>query len=116
MKPTPTTLRFERACRKWQITLGLMDWTFTFRTDKQDGSRYADVSYDCDSRQATITAYTDTLTSARAERIALHEMFHVLLADVLRAAAARGDDGHKDVRLEEHRVIERLLNAIEGRP
>lgn len=115
MKTTPAQ-RFEAACRKWQVTLGLTDWTLTFKTTQGDGEHEADVGYNCETRQATITYYKGVDDAAKAERVALHEMLHVLLADMLQQAARRACDTHVDVAREEHRVIERLLNALDGRP
>lgn len=115
MKPTTWTRRFEKSCREWQIRLGLTDWTLSFKVAPAEGNYEATVEYNCDSRQAAVTAYANTTGADRAERTAFHEMLHVLLADVLSEAALRASDTHPAVVREEHRVIERLLNAIEGR-
>jgi hypothetical protein len=47
-----------------------------------------------------------------AEETALHEMLHLLMADVLSVAAKRRQEAHPDVVLEEHRAIERLVNVL----
>lgn len=100
------------------MKLGLVDWTLSFRTERDDGVRYAHVAYDTDARQATITVFVrkSTRDTLAPERIALHEMLHVLFADMLAVTAARASDTHAEVGREEHKVIERLLNAMEGRP
>lgn len=116
MTSTPWTRRFEKSCRAWQVTLGLTDWTLSFKLARADGTRQADVAYDVEGRQATITAYVKTSDASAPERVALHEMLHLLFADMLAAAAARASDTHADVGREEHKAIERLLNALEGRP
>jgi hypothetical protein len=115
MKITPAK-RFEASCRKWQVTLGLTDWTLHFKTAKADGAHEAMVEYNGENRHATITFFVGVKDALVAERVALHEMLHVLFADMLTIAAKRASDGHADVLLEEHRVIERLLNALDGRP
>jgi len=113
----PWNRRFEASCRDWQVRLGLMDWTLTFRVEPPSGNYEATICYDCASRQATLTSFgAGTPGRTKADRIALHEMLHLLFADTLVMAATRASDMHPDVGREEHRVIERLLNALEGRP
>lgn len=117
MKTTKNgAIAFERACRRWQVTLGLTDWTFSFKTAKADGVHEAEVMYNCETRCAIFTYYVGVDDACTPARIALHEMLHVLLADMLSIAARRADDNHPDALREEHRVIERLLNALDGRP
>lgn len=116
MKPTPWTRRFEKSCRAWQVTLGLTDWSITYRVGRCPGA-WARIEYDVDARAALITANGDMkgLGERAPERIALHEMLHLLFADMLDVAGKRGSD-HVDTGRAEHALIERLLNAIEGRP
>jgi hypothetical protein len=114
---TPWTRAFEKACRQWQAKLGLTDWTLRFKVEKGDGSRWAHVNYDLDCRQVQVISYpSKDPPHAAPERIALHEMLHILLADYVNVAASKGSDTHDDVVREEHRAIERLLNALDGRP
>jgi hypothetical protein len=110
-KPTPWTRAFEKACWEWQIKLGLTDWTLRFKVEKGDGSRWAHVDYDLECRQVQVISYPDKM-DANPDRIALHEMLHILLADYVSLAANRCSDTHTDVVREEHRAIERLLNAL----
>ena len=116
MKSTPWTRRFEKSCRDWQVKLGLTDWSLTYKVDRCHGA-WARVEYDVDARQALITAHADMKGEGERapERIALHEMLHLLFADTIAVAGQRGAD-HVDTGRAEHIVIERLLNAIEGRP
>lgn len=116
MTPTPWTRRFEKSCRAWQTKLGLTDWSIIYRVDRMPGA-WACVTYDVDSRTAAITSNPDSkgVGQCAPERIALHEMLHLLFADTIATASARGAD-HVDTGRAEHALIERLLNAIEGRP
>lgn len=116
MKPTPWTIRFEKSCREWQDKFGLLDWSLTFKVDRCDGA-WARVEYHVDARSAVIVANADMkgLGERAPERVALHEMLHLLFADMIDTAGRRGAD-HADTGRAEHAVIERLLNAIEGRP
>ena len=120
MKPAVWSRRFEASCRKWQAMLGLTDWTLHFKMEKGDGTKHANVQYTCDSRQVIVTSFIERGeadgTRATPERIALHEMLHIALADYCTAAARFASDTHDDVIREEHKVIERLLNALDGRP
>lgn len=116
MKKSPTSVRFEAACRRWQATLGLTDWTLTFKTATADGEYEAYVEYNCENRHASITFFVGVKEALSPERVALHEMLHILFADMLSTAARLASDGHKDVGREEHKAIERLLNALDGRP
>lgn len=102
--------RFARACRKWQARFGLTDWNLQVKVKGRDEAHYAYVEYDNDSRHAAIT-YVEG-NNASIEDSALHEVLHVLLADLLATAARRGSDTHDDVRREEHRLIERLLPLL----
>ena len=113
MKPHRWSVRFEKACRQWQGKLGLTDWTILFKVGKESEAE-ADVVYNCTNRHATITSYI-TSDALSPERIALHEMLHLLFADMLEMAGQKGGD-HADVGKEEHRAIERLLNTMDGKP
>lgn len=117
MKTTKSgAVAFERACRRWQVTLGLTDWEFSFRKAKNDDTHYANVMYNCENRHAIFTYYIGVEDSPAPRRLALHEVLHVLGADWSRTIAARGSEDHPDAAREEHKLIERLLNALDGRP
>lgn len=113
MSGSTWTRRFETAARRWQRDLGLTDWSVRYRTKSTHDENLADISRDGDARIAIVTAYANA-GGFPAERIALHEMLHLALADLLRVAAKRGAD-HNDTVLEEHRLIERLLAVIPER-
>ncbi len=105
--------RFKKACRSWQGKLGLTDWTFVYKIDRRDNDHYGYVTYSWDSRLATITLVPGK--DSDIEAIALHEVLHVLLADLLATVASRASDTHPDVVREEHRVIERLMAVLGGK-
>lgn len=111
------TDRFETACRNWQATFGLTDWTIHFKSAESKGDRVeAMVEYEVEDRHATFTVFEGAATGLTPERVALHEVFHLVFADMLATAAQRGSAEQADVAREEHRVIERLLNVMDGRP
>jgi hypothetical protein len=105
---------FEAWCAEWQKRLGLLDWAFSFRSERGDGTKVAEVDMDREAREAIFTAYTGGKHSFTPKRIALHEVLHVLLNEMQELASIRGNHEHRDVALEEHRAIERLLNLIIG--
>ena len=107
--------RFEESCCDWAAKLGLNDWAFGFRSEEGDGTKVAEVAMDREAREAIFTAYTGGKHSYTPERIALHEVLHVVFNEMQELAAIRGNHEHRDVGLEEHRAIERLLNLIIGK-
>lgn len=116
MKGKKWASRFEASCRDWQTRLGLNDWAFRFRVKRGDDTKAAEVDMDRDAREAVFTAYTRGKHVDTPERVALHEVLHVVLNEMQEVAALRGNHEHKDVEIEEHRAIERLVNMIDGRP
>jgi hypothetical protein len=105
---------FEEWCSEWGKRLGLLDWAFSFRSEEGDGTKVAEVEMDRDAREAIFTAYTGGKHSFTPQRIALHEVLHVLFNDMQEVTADLGNHEHRNVALEEHRAIERLLNLIIG--
>lgn len=117
MKITKTwAKRFHHSCRTWQAKFGLTDWSLSFaaEVDRSGEEIEAQVRYSCENRTATLVAMLGSMTDSSPEDAALHEMSHLLLADVLRVATQRKRDTHADVVREEHRVIERLVTAFGG--
>lgn len=114
MKSKAPAARFERGCRQWQARLGLMDWCFLFAPEKGDGTLCAQVHMDSDARSARFVYFTATEQDDSPERIAFHEVLHVLYVETIELAARRGGATHFEVIREEHRAIERLCNAIVG--
>lgn len=105
--------RFESECRLLQLQFGLLDWCFIYERASGDGSKSAEVNMDRDAREAVFTTYLFDQTD-NPERIALHEILHVIFVEPLEMAALRGDAEHVDVAREEHRGIERLVNYMRG--
>ena len=97
---------FENAARQWIDRLGLKDWHVDFKLDEEGTDAEAQVEHDRNSRHATFTYFAAAKKSYSPERLALHEVLHLLMADVIPA------DCSGDVAREEHRVIERLLHVL----
>ena len=98
---------FVLAVEHWVNKLGLKDWYVDIKHD-QGGTDYeALVEYDKETRHATFTFYSAGQSSSYSiERLALHEVLHLLFADTI------PEDCGDDVAREEHRVIERLLHVL----
>jgi hypothetical protein len=110
-KPTRWSRGFEAAVRRDQVKFGLTNWCFWFKVEEGDGTICAEVRMGREGRDATFVAFTKTEQDDPPERVARHEIYHVLLCDVLEICASRGSDRHIDTKIAEHEVIERLLNA-----
>ena len=57
---------------------------------------------------------SDRIRQGGIKRVALHETFHYLLDDLIQLALKRTAT-EEDIRREEHRVINRLINATFGK-
>lgn len=97
---------FENEVRTWVDRLGLKDWYVDFKLDEESLEVEAQVEYDKNTRHATFTYFAAAKKSYYPERLALHEVLHLLMADVIPA------DCSGDVAREEHRMIERLLHVL----
>ena len=91
----------------WVNKLGLKDWYVDIKHDRRGTDYEALVEYDKETRHATFTFYSAGQSSSYSiERLALHEVLHLLFADTI------PEDCGDDVAREEHRVIERLLHVL----
>lgn len=113
MSPGAKFAAYRKACLKWQQLLGLGDWRLMFELDRESSAElHARVLYNVANRAAKLIYCTRSETDQSVERQALHEMLHLLTADMLELAGDRADGSHADVVKEEHRVIERLLKVL----
>ena len=99
--------QFYFAVNNWIDRLGLKDWYVDIKHDQEGTDYEALVEYDKETRHATFTFYSAGQSSSYSiERLALHEVLHLLFADTI------PEDCGDDVAREEHRVIERLLHVL----
>lgn len=110
--------RFEKGARHWLRRLGLTDWHVEIDAPKSGGDdRTAAISFNETNRKARISWYglpkDQKVLSATIppETTALHEVLHLLFADMTAMVGKRGES-HDDSIREEHRVIERLLAVL----
>ena len=104
--------QFREECLRWQSEFGLTDWTIQFQAAKSDSPDEADIDYDCDTRHAKSTYYVGVEDSLHPRDVALHEVLHLLLADMLLAAISARDESDPILAREEHKVIERLIKVL----
>jgi len=105
---------FERRVRLWLIRLGLTDWCIQFRHSKKKTDYRALVSYDTKEREAVFTLSvcwgTSTISHGEINLVALHEVLHLLLADLTDLLPSN----KKSIVLE-HATMRRLEYALLGR-
>lgn len=118
-KWTKTTLKdfdtYQKLCLEWQKRLGLTNWALYFQRD-DDRSSYGRTRWDIDGAVATITLSKEwddfrSINDSELNRLALHEMLHVLLAEIVHVAESRyTNDG--ELSVVEHHVLRRIENVI----
>lgn len=116
MKTTAAQFKlFKEHSEKWRLALGLNDWYVYYSHEKAEGT-YARTRWDNGSQIATIILNTTwdvmrPLDSRELDRVALHEMLHVAMADIVAHAESRyiTEDGLEQA---EHRLIRRMEYAL----
>jgi hypothetical protein len=108
MEPTANDrfAAFTSCVNHWAFRLGLTDWYVDIKHDLEGTDAEAQVEHDRDTRYAVFTYYSAATPTYPIEKLALHEVLHLLFADMWPEGC--GDD----VAREEHRVIERLLHVL----
>lgn len=99
---------FDEFIRVWANTLGLSDWDF-YRGEGRPKNAMADVKPDYKARYAKYRTGNWTHippTPVALERVACHEVCHVLLSEML-VAHEEGDDVDWQMSAE-HRVVNQL--------
>jgi hypothetical protein len=109
--PDNRLAEFESFCREWMGLFGLGDWTATFEWMGNRAHR-AEVTYNILSRQAVFGLSRAKVPSRELRMSALHEVMHVLFADL--SGMAEGACNAEVVLREEHRIISRVENWVVG--
>lgn len=105
--------QFREECLKWQKRLNLLHWTLTFKAENNSASEVeALCDYDCETREAVLTYYIGVQNVTHPKDNALHEMLHLLLADMNLAAVQATDEEDTTLQREEHKVIAILEKVI----
>jgi len=116
MKTTKADFQlFKEACLKWQDKLGMVDWSIHYAHEFVEGD-YARTYWNLSGAVATVylsTKWDDLRPKTRdaLDRLALHEVLHILVAPLTAEAEARYTD-QKTIDTAEHCIIRRLENII----
>lgn len=112
---TPKTFAlFKETFKKWQVRLGLQEWTVSFKKQEMDDAE-ACIDSDPESRTALVTINSKPFhlnNNKDIEETALHEVLHLLIADLSHAAVDRYTDRETLVRVEEA-LVNRLTTLCQ---
>lgn len=105
---------FREECLFWQQAFGLNDWeiVFKFEEAKQGQDYESETDLDCDTRYATVTYFHGIVDAIHPADVALHEMQHLLYADMLLSAIHARDESDPILGREEHKVIIRMGKVL----
>lgn len=108
--------KFEELAREYMKTFGVTDWDIGFTTTKDDSGDMACVAYMYSARAASLSIDVGFDADEEDVRVsALHEVLHLLFADMREAVAPYlpKDDEALSLRLKslEHSVINRIIRA-----
>lgn len=110
---------FKNDCLAWQKKLGLTNWVIYFYHKKIEDS-YANTAWHMSSAAATINLSTvwdegRLYSEKELDRLALHEVLHVLLAQLIAEAEDRFSN-QTALNIAEHNIIRTLENVLVGFP
>ena len=98
--------RFKKAVEKWIDKLGLTDWNWEITFEELPEETHGRACFDKTARLARIVynknANSNPLKYYKPEEVALHEVLHVLFADIV----------PDEKQVEEHKVIARLMKVL----
>lgn len=106
--------KFISYCLHWQDELGLKDWHLYF-FHKSIGDSFADTAASPSGRAVTIrfnTSWPDRpLSDYEIKQCALHEVLHIVTAEMMNEARSRFADEY-NLEAAEHSVVTRMTNYI----
>lgn len=108
--------KFKAKCEQLIQKFGLQDWHLTFAHEQIGNGVSAQTQYNTTAHHAslrlTITTEGDYGLEFDVERLATHEVLHLLLADYCETVAKLGSSNHDLVVAQEHAVLHRLMRVI----
>ena len=107
---------FRAWCVLWVERFGLTDWCIAYRLDGESMGRLAGATLDAQARNATVylaNSHSADEPEWDMEALALHEVLHVVVADLGDLARSRYVMEDALERIEEALVV-RLSHAIEA--
>ena len=103
---------FREEVNKWVTRLGITGWDIEIRHEQIGNGTNAQCVYNTQKRHAlfrlTVNTEGDFGMTTNPSELALHEVLHLLLADLVGTVATLGDDSHTLAIGKEHEVINRL--------
>ena len=105
---------FTKTCKFWMKQFGLLDYRVQFYHEKLDESDCAMTTTCRQDRAGAITLNTQWAIPATAEelqRVALHEVMHVLISDLSDLALQRVISD-MDIHIANEAIVVRLENGI----
>lgn len=108
-------LDFQKYAKKWQEKLGVSNWAVYFYHRSLEDA-YASTAWQMSGAVATMTFCTNwdngrELNDAELERVALHEVLHLLMAELISQAEARYTMADS-IEIAEHSIIRRLESVL----
>lgn len=114
--------RFRDQVLYWLEMFGATDWTITFKTEQAADGQLdeAEADYDCETRHCVMTYYIGVKDALHPDDVALHEVLHLIRADLILVAIECGRitrtneeaESHVLLLREEHRLIEREIKVF----
>jgi len=106
--------KFVSHCKFWLNKFGITEWEIDFKHHQIDSA--ARTTYNCTAKlacfQLTIRGEGDFCLQSDLNRLALHEVIHLLLAD-FGYSISETKDYQSDLAIaHEHAVVMRLMKAI----
>jgi hypothetical protein len=108
---------FKKSATKWQNALSLTNWSLYFDHKSEDmRDRYACVYWDMGAHLATIVFTKDwddlrAKTEKEIEKVALHEVLHLVTANLMAEAEARYTSS-SSIDIAEHEIIRRFEHIL----
>lgn len=106
---------FKTSCLNWREVLGLKNWALYFEHTKAEGT-YAKTHWSTTQMAATIQFATDwdntrPKNDTEINKLALHEVLHVLLAPLVGEAEYRYSSADA-IEAAEHSIVRSLENMV----
>lgn len=110
---------FVEAVSKWQNLLGARDWELAIELDDrpqtEENSEEGWCNYKRNGRAATIALRKEMpypMSNEQIKKLAFHEVFHLILADLDCMAMSDKAYNPNDVDRECHKIIAKLTNLL----
>ena len=108
--------KYGAAVHRWLEAFGVTDWCVTIMHDQIGDRVNAQCQYNTTTKQVcfrlTVNTEGDYGMVIDPERLALHEVLHLVLADYCETVAKLGDPVHPLVASREHEVINKLMRVM----